>query len=134
MLACGPNETILKSNPKSSPETNGPQESNVGSRRDTAEDEIENMRTADFDFIFVLRRKDGGRLDSDDKAFIRANTANVNRRSLPGDGMAAVIGSNFRLPQAAIEALKSRFDVQDFSGGESQINPSNARPNANMVR
>src|SRR5262244_3718264 len=102
LAACGPNETILKSN---SPTPLPPGETpNKPSSNDPVEKEVEAMQTADFNFIYVLRRRDGGVLDSDDKAFLRIATATVNRRTLSNDEKAIIIGSNTKLLPELIQS------------------------------
>jgi hypothetical protein len=91
------------------------------------------MRTADFNFILVLRRKDGGKMQPDDKAFVRTNMSGANRRSLADDEKAIVIGSNARVPQDLLTKLNERFDVQDFSKPEPKIPASPSPANANMM-
>ncbi|MGQ0543094.1 MAG: hypothetical protein ACT4O9_14820 [Blastocatellia bacterium] len=86
------------------------------------ESDLESMRTADFNFIHVFRRKDGKELETDDKRFIIANTPmEVNRRKLSDDGKALITGSNFRLPPESLKAMTERFSFQDFSKPESEI-------------
>ena len=129
LAACGANETILKSN-SATP-------SNAASNRpsnDSVEKEVEAMQTADFNFIYVLRRRDGGTLDSGDKTFLRAATASVNRRTLSNDEKAIIIGSNNKPPPEILQSMKDRFDFEDHSKPESQITNSNAPANANMKR
>ena len=131
LTACGPNETILKSNsPTPTPITGA--SSTPYSSNDPVEKEVEAMRTANFNYIFVLRRKDGGMMDSDDKAFVRAATANFNRRTLSDDGKAVIVGSNPRVPDDLVQTIKTRFNVEDFSKPEAEIQNSNAPANANM--
>src|SRR5215469_9662140 len=74
-VGCGPNEAILKSN--SSESTNSNATANSQPAYDSVESEIENMRTADFDSILVLRRKDDSVMRSDDKAFVRNMITNA---------------------------------------------------------
>ena len=90
------------------------------------------MQTADFSFIYVLRRRDGAALDSEDKAFLRTATANVNRRTLSNDGKAIIIGANGKLPPGLLQSMKDRFDFEDFSKPEPSIANANAPANANM--
>lgn len=92
------------------------------------------MQTANFDFIFVLRRKDGAVMDTDDKGFIKAVTADANRRSLSGDGKAVIVGSNYRLPDETMKVLGERFDMEDHSKPASEIIRSGTPANANMKR
>ena len=129
---CGPNESILRSGASNDQTSPTPQASRAA--YDTVDAEIENMRTADFNFILVLRRKDGGKMQSDDKAFVRTNMSGANRRSLVDDEKAIVIGSNARVPQDLLTKLNERFDVQDFSKPEAEIPASAGPANANMMR
>src|SRR5690242_3759575 len=90
LVACGPNEEILKSNsPTPAPAGSG---ANSQSSNEPVEKEVEAMQTADFNYIFVLRRRDGGVFDANDKTFLRQATGNVNRRTLSDDGKAIIIG------------------------------------------
>jgi len=90
------------------------------------------MRNANFNYIFVLRRKDGGKLDADDKAFVRGVTGGFNRRTLSDDEKAVIVGSNPKVPADTLEMIKSRFQVEDFSKPASEITNDNAAVNANM--
>lgn len=129
---CGPNESILQSGANNDNAAPAPQASHAA--YDTVDAEIENMRTADFNFILVLRRKDAGKMQADDKAFVRTNMSGANRRSLVDDEKAIVIGSNARVPQDLVVKLNERFDVQDFSKSESEIPATSGPANANMMR
>jgi len=92
------------------------------------------MQTANFNFIYVLRRHDAGVLDSDDKAFLRTATANVNRRTLSNDGKAIIIGANGKLPPELLQSMKDRFSFEDFSKPEPPAANANTPANANMNR
>ena len=85
------------------------------------------MRNADFNFIYVFRRKDGGVLDADDKSFItRTTPSEINRRALADEGKALILGSNFRLPDDNLRLFKERFSFGDHSKPESEIMNSNS--------
>lgn len=129
LSACGPNETILKSN---SPTPNTNANAAPYSSNDTVEKEVEAMRTANFNYIFVLRRKDGGKMDADDKAFVRGVTGGFNRRTLSDDERAVIVGSNPRVPDDLLQMIKGRFQVEDFSKPVSEITNNNTAVNANM--
>jgi len=129
-MACGPNEAILKSGANEAGKTDNPVNP---PKYDSVESEVENMRTANFDFILVLKRKDGGDMQADDKSFVRITTPNANRRSLAERDTAIVIGSNSRVPPEIIKVLSDRFTVEDFSKPEAPTN-SNVSANANIVR
>ncbi len=121
--ACGPNESILNSN-KETPPVNAP--ANIETAVSTFEKDLETMRTADFDFVYVFRRKDGGKLDSQDRAFLRDNTSDSNRRKLSDEDRAIIVGSNYRIPAENLTALNERFAVEDHSKPESEIKRGNA--------
>lgn len=107
--ACGPNEGVLRSGSES------PAPSNLTSAATTVERDVEDMRTAAFQFIYVVRRKDGGPIDAEDKSVIRVQTAVTNRRIASEDGKAFVIGSNREIDPEKMAALLTRFAVDDFS-------------------
>ena len=99
----------------------------------TLEEDVEAMRVADFNFIYVFRRKDGAAMDADDKRFVGTITPpEINRRKLSDGGKAIILGSNFRLPPENLKQLTDRFAFQDFSKPASAINPnSTSNVNAN---
>lgn len=124
-FACTPNQRIVESSTENSesPRTDTPSEPSVSS----VEDDIAGMRTADFNFVFVFKRKDGAVLDAEDKAFMNTNTPyEINRKKLSDGGRALVVGSNFRYPPENFKAMRDRFAFEDFSKPESEILPGNA--------
>jgi hypothetical protein len=127
-IGCGPNSTILNSRP------DGQAPINNERRVSTFEKDIEDMRTANFEYIFALRRKDGGKLESDDKKFIRENKpVEINRAVLSDDDKALIAGSHFPFPPANLKALQARFDFQDFSD-HPNTQAGNVNVNANVNR
>ena len=132
LTSCAPNETVLKSNSPTPPPPGAV--STRPSSNDPVEKEVQAMQTADFNFIYVLRRRDSGTLDSNDKTFLRSVTATVNRRTLSNDGKAIIIGSNNKPPLELIQSMKDRFNFEDFSKPELQVTNANAPANANMKR
>lgn len=117
-LACGPNPNILNSGKETPAPVTG--ERPVSS----FEKDLESMRNASFEYIFVLRRKDGGKLDADDKAFVKQNKPpEINWVFVSEDERAVIAGSNFPFPPEALKLLQSRFNFEDFS------NPKNAAAN-----
>ncbi|HEX6125821.1 MAG TPA: hypothetical protein VFZ23_10665 [Pyrinomonadaceae bacterium] len=116
VTACGPNQRILNSANENRPSPVPTVDANSTPAARTFEQDLEAMRTADFNFIYVFRRKDGGVLDADDRAFIGRNTpAEMNRRTLSDGGKAVMIGSNFRLPDDNLSVFKERFLFEDYS-------------------
>lgn len=80
------------------------------------EKDLRTMETANFDYIFVFRRKDGAVLDGEDKKYVKANSALGTNRFLLTDGDKAVIaGSKYEFSRENLEALRRRFLVEDFS-------------------
>lgn len=79
------------------------------------ESQVENMRIANLEFIFVFRRADGGALDADDKKYLRANLPFNNRIYLADEDKALIVGSNYKFPPENVEALRARFNIEDYS-------------------
>jgi hypothetical protein len=107
---CGPNEGVLRSG-KESPsqavarEVDGP----------SFESELAEIRNANFTWLYVVRRRDGGILNGEDKALVRQHTTDANRRVLSDEGKAVIIGSNYSITVEGVGILKERFEVLDLS-------------------
>ncbi len=114
-FACGPNEGVLRSGRSNSVSTNS------APKLSSIEADVEEMRTANFTSIYVLRRKDGGEIGSDDRGVIKVNTDGVNRRISSDNGKAFVIGSNSPIPADKMIALYDRFAVENYSPPENMI-------------
>lgn len=125
-VACTPNPRIVNS--AQTPET-------VPTERPQAspfESDLEAMRTADFNYIYVFRRKDGAVLDNDDKSFINSNKPlEVNRVRLSDSGKAVIFGSNFRLPPEALNNLIDRYAFQDYSKPVAAVPENDGPKNTN---
>ena len=127
--ACKPNQRIVESSAEKDKEQ-APVERHSTPEVVTAEAVIEAMRTADFNFIYVFRRKDGGVLDVDDRSFMNANTPyEINRKKLADGDRALVVGSNFRFPAENFKLMKERFEFEDRSQTESEIMSANTNSN-----
>ena len=125
--ACAPNQRIINSNAERAPGS-APESHPVAPP--TIENDIAAMKTADFNFIYVFRRKDGGELDADDRAFMNNNIPyEINRKKISDGGRALLIGSNYRIPAENFKALKERFLFDDHSKPESEIMPTNSNAN-----
>jgi hypothetical protein len=125
-VACGSNDNILRS---------GKGDNSGGSKLESPktsfEQDLESMRTAGFSFIYVLRRKDGGVIDPEDKSVIRVQTTQANRRISADDGKAVIVGSNFQLAAHNMAAIYQRFVVENYSPTPGQPVvplPANAQP------
>lgn len=117
-LACGPNPNVLRSGKETPAPVTG--ERPVSS----FEKDLDSLRTANFEYIFALRRKDGGKLDADDKAFIKQNKpSEINRVIVSDEDKAVLAGSHFPFPPDALKLLQTRFIVEDFSSAtEKNVN------------
>lgn len=133
LAACGPNQRIMNSSNQtaSSRDTLGSQ-ANVTPAASSFEQDIEAMRTADFKFILVFRRKDGGPLDASDKELIARNTGpQANRRRLSDEGRAVIIGTNFPFEERLMNELTERFQTENYSREDSGPVTFEAAPAAN---
>lgn len=115
IAACGPNEAILNSNSRRAETPEAGANPSTAPEPETAEKELERMRTAGFDSIYIFRRKDGREFDSEDTALIRTHTAQVNRRVLTDERRAIVVGTNYPIAPDGMKAMKDRFVFEDHS-------------------
>jgi hypothetical protein len=120
--ACGANDSILKSGKET------PGSSNVQPRKSAFEEDLGSMRTANFSYIYVLRRKDGGKIDAEDRSVIKLQTTDVNRRVSSDDDKAFILGTNTQIPPKNMMALYKHFAVEDYSPPPP---PTNTNANAN---
>ena len=131
--ACGPNQRILESSNANTPSSAaGTPAVNAGtapSAPATFEQDLEAMRTADFKFIVVFRRKDGQPLESADKELIRDTGFKENRRRLSDNDRAVIIGSNFPFLTGAFDKLSERFTMENYSKPDSGPMYSNSFAN-----
>ncbi len=128
VCSCAPNQRIVESNAALA-------EANVNRvaepARSSLEKDIEAMRTADFIFVYVIKRKDGTPLDAEDKRFASAVIpSDMNRRTVSDEGKVILIGSNFRMPDESRKLIEERFAVEDLSREVPAAN-SNANAQAN---
>jgi hypothetical protein len=128
-FGCQPNQTILKDVPPPSPTPLATAET----QKTSFEQDLKDMQAANFDYIFVFRRKDGGVFDSDDRKYLRQNTPpETNRWTSTDDGKAFIAGSGFAFSPQNMEALRNRFIVEDYSKPEiKEVANNTANANAN---
>lgn len=85
-------------------------------KKKTFADDLEYVRTGGFQYIFVIRRKDGAAWAGEDTAFLKANSPfETNQRLLSDEGKAVIIGTNFRFREGQWDGLNKRFEVTDHS-------------------
>lgn len=136
LSACAPNERILSSANENRAEAESGPVSNAAANSiptlSSFKQDLEAMRTADFKFIVVFRRKDGGKFESDDKEAIgRITGQQVNRRKISDEGKAVIIGSNFPFLPGMLEQLTERFKMEDYSKPDSGPLVANTSTNSN---
>lgn len=104
-------ESGTENNANSTPKAEEPEK-----KVDDFAERLKDLRTANFEFIFVFRRKDGAELTSEDKQFLKATAQpEPNRLVLTGDKKAVIAGSNFVFEEKVLQNLRSRFNVEDYS-------------------
>jgi hypothetical protein len=110
--ACEPNRTILESSNQAKKEA----ETKPERKTITFEQELEDMRKAQFYFIYVIRRHDNQPLTQADKKKAAALIpGEMNRKVVADEDRAIIIGSNFRLPEANREKITELFTLEDLS-------------------
>lgn len=87
------------------------------------EQDLQSMKTANFEYIFVFRRKDSGAFDSEDRKYLRANSPLATNRFIATDADKAFIaGSKYKFSPENLEILRQRFNIEDYSElKESQL-------------
>lgn len=116
-LSCGPNQRILESANENQGTASEPvaTNANIAPAESSFEQDLNAMRTADFKFIIVFRRKDGRALDTADKQLVGGTAPQANRRRLSDEGRAVIIGSNFPFVTGAFDGLTGRYTMENHS-------------------
>lgn len=127
-FACQPNQAILNSKRKT-PEV----PANSAERPpDTFETALRGVQNSGFDYIFVIRRKDGGQFNKEDKTFVQANSpAATNQFILTDEERVIIAGSNYVFPEESLEILRKVFVVEDLSPKKAENNNANANNTTN---
>lgn len=122
-MGCSANSSIINSG-KTSPTPVAPVKSSF-------EQDLESVKVGDFKTIFVLRRKDGAKLDSDDKKFIRTTLNEANRLALTEEDKGVIIGTNYPIAPEKMKLVQDRFAFQDITGNSAA--PANVNSNVNKT-
>ncbi|MEP7148594.1 MAG: hypothetical protein ABI857_06895 [Acidobacteriota bacterium] len=128
--SCGPNQRILESANENQVSSEEPVAINMNATQPVSgfDQDLNAMRTADFKFIVVFRRKDGQPLDAADKELIRKKAVRANRRRLSDEDKAVIIGSNVPFITGEFDELKERFQMENYSEPESGAMFTNTVP------
>ena len=127
---CGPNQRIIESanTADASPAQPSGNSSSTPSADSFAAD-VKAMRTADFNFIYVFRRRDGAVLTPEDRRLMAEETPpEINRRKLSDAGKAVIMGSNFRVPPENLKRLTEKYQLEDLSKPGVDANAGQAPP------
>jgi hypothetical protein len=118
-LACQPNPSILNSKPANAePAGNAPTRP-----KDTYESALGGVQRSGFDYIFVIRRKDGAPFEKEDKSFVRdTSPAETNQFVLTDEDRVIIAGSNYPFPDENLKKLRERFNVEDLSPKKADAN------------
>ncbi len=116
---CQPNREILNSARTPPPPVEQPQ--------DTFEKALQEVQSMEYPYIFVLRRRDGGKFDGADKKYVKDfSPGETNRFVLTDEERVVIAGSNFPFPLESLEALRLRFEVEDCSKPKTEESNSNS--------
>jgi len=124
---CGPNKGLLGSGKEDA--TNY----NTAEIKSPFEQDMDAMRTAGFAFVYVLRRKDGGKIDAEDRGVIKLQTVDTKRRVATDDDRAFIIGTDIQLPPKNLSVLYGRFAVESYAAPPPANSNVNANTNANTT-
>ena len=79
--------------------------------------DLQFIKNGQYTYIYVLARKDGKRLDAEDKDYLRKNAPQIVDLVTTEEGKKAIIGTNFDLADGDMMTnLKKRYVVEDYSG------------------
>lgn len=100
-------------------------------KKDDFAERLKAMQDAEFDYIYALRRKDGGEFDKEDKSFAKQNAPfGTNRWYLTADEKVVIAGSNYKFTPKNLESLRNRFNLEDYS---TKVDDGNSNVNTNAV-
>lgn len=122
-FACGPNQGLLKTG------KDDLKPSSSVTPKTAFDQDMDAMRTAGFAFIYVLRRKDGGKMDAEDRGVIKLQTVDTNRRVATDEDRAFIVGSNYQLAPQNQAALYQRFAVETYA--TPPVEAANTTANSN---
>lgn len=131
-FACQPNQAILNSSRNTATTANNSAER----PKDTFEKALRDVQKSGFDYIFVIRRKDGGKFGKEDKTFVSENSpTETNQYVLTDEERVVIAGSNYPFPPETVELLRKVFDVEDLSPKKAEnVNTvSNTENNSNKT-
>ena len=79
------------------------------------EKDLQYIRNGQYTYVWVFSRKDGKPLQPEDSIFLRANAPQVVDWVTTDEGKKVIAGTNFNLEEGNLEALKKRYNAEDYS-------------------
>ena len=90
--------------------------SNTNANQSSLQDDLKFIENANFQYVYVFRRKDGEKFDSSDVGYLKDNANPLTNQWLKSEeGKTVIAGSNFKFDKKMLDALKKRFSVEDLS-------------------
>ena len=81
------------------------------------ERDLASVQRNNFQKVYVISRPDGGALNADDKAYLKANMPiETTMRILTDEDRRLIVGTNFDLKPEHLDALHKRFKLEDHTG------------------
>jgi hypothetical protein len=81
------------------------------------ERDLASVQRNNYQKVYVISRPDGGRLDTEDKAYLKTNMPiETTMRILTDEDRRLIVGTNFDLKPEHLDALNRRFRVEDYTG------------------
>ncbi len=81
------------------------------------ERDLASVQRNNYQKVYVISRPDGGRLDAEDKAYLKTNMPiETTMRILTDEDRRLIVGTNFDLKPEHLDALNRRFRVEDYTG------------------
>jgi hypothetical protein len=110
--ACGKKSDSKSQSPANTSSASTPRQPQTPFERD-----LDYVRKGQFAYIYVFSRKDGGAFDKDDIAYLKTNSpAETNQWVSTDEGRRVIAGTNFEFKPEHFDALKQRFNIEDYSG------------------
>lgn len=77
--------------------------------------ELQNLRAANFQYVWVFTRMDGKEFTSEDSEILRANAPRVVDWVGMKDKKKFLAGFNFPIEPTALAVLQKRYKIEDYS-------------------
>ncbi len=95
----------------------------------TLADDLKFIENANFRFVYVFRKKDGEKFDSEDVDYLKEKAnPNTNQWLKSEEGKTIIAGTNYIFDKKMLDALSKRFKVEDLSP-EPEITKQNSNVN-----